>query len=82
MRALPSLAITAAAVGCLLLLPRSGQAAELYASNVTNLLRGSAPGDFFPDHYGGALAGSFPVVLMAGGLGALGWLARRRRHAA
>ena len=44
------------------LLP-AAQAAETYASSVTNLLRGTAAGDFFPDYYGGSLSGAFPVVL-------------------
>jgi hypothetical protein len=58
-----SLATVAAALASLLVLPKSGQAAEVYASTVTNLLRGSAPGDFFPDYYGGSLSGSWPMVL-------------------
>jgi len=58
-----SAVVVTASVACLMLLPKSGHAAELYASSVTNLLRGTAPGDFFPDFYGGSLSGSFPVVL-------------------
>ena len=52
----------AATLASAALLP-AAQAAETYASSVTNLLRGTAPGDFFPDYYGGSLSGSFPVVL-------------------
>ena len=58
-------AVAAAAAACALLSPQASQAAEVYASSVTNLLRGTAPGDFFPDYYGGSLGGSFPVVLDA-----------------
>lgn len=55
------LAAMALALACALPLP--ARAAEIFASNVTNMFRGEAPGSIPGQWYGGALSGSFPVAL-------------------
>lgn len=61
MRAITSYAVAAALGAAAFFAPVISQA-ETFASSVTHLLRGDAPGDF-PEYYGGSLSGSYPVVL-------------------
>lgn len=55
--------LIAAALAAATFAPLAAHAVDIYASSTDSIFRGTVPGDFPGQYYGGNLLGAFPVVL-------------------